>query len=202
MNKGISFFLGLLMGILICVLIYYFDTKMFKHISKQNKEKETVTHIITDTVYVETLSKQKKQNTNNDSDTTRTEENSEEKPTEDEVSIYDSEFSFDKEEQDDIFLNQLLKTKTVKVKVLSQNNGDVKSPENFFQYFEVQQWNTPIKNKFTYYRNQNMLKIKGVEIDNINVVFWNNTYLLEIGNRYYNIPETENFERMNLIHLP
>jgi hypothetical protein len=41
-----------------------------------------------------------------------------------------------------------------------------------------------------------------MEIDRINVVFWNDAYFLEIGNRYYAIPETEFFEKLNTINLP
>ena len=189
------FLLGLLIGILGCVLLYRFDKKMFNRISLQLKKEVVVTH--TDTVFIEVPQKQKKQPVENKSTQPVLTENIE---GEDLNSMYDAEFSFEGTEDDVIFSAQLLQTKTVKVKVLSQEKQEL--PENFFQFFEIQQWSTPIKNKITYHRNQSMVKIKGMEVAQISVVFWNDTYFLEIGNRYYAIPETEYFEKLNSIQLP
>jgi hypothetical protein len=47
-----------------------------------------------------------------------------------------------------------------------------------------------------------MIKIKGIAIDNVNVVFWNDAYFLEISNRYYAIPETKYFEKLNPVQIP
>jgi len=199
MNKGILFFLGLLVGVLCCVLIYRFDKKMFDRVSLQNKKVKEVVVTRIDTVYVETLPKQKKPIVENKSDGPITEANIED-GQDDEVSIYDAEFSFERQD-DEVFSDQLLQTRTVKVKVLNPEKQE-KLPENFLQFFEIQQWSTPIKNRLTYYRNQSMLKIKGMEIDQMNIVFWNNAYFLEVRNRYYAIPETEYFEKLNVVILP
>ena len=198
MNKGILFFLGLLVGILICVLLYRFDKKMFNRICLQNKNEKEVVVTRMDTVYVEVPQKPKKQNVENESSKPVVEENVEVEQTDDTISIYDAEFSFEGKEEDAVFSDRLLQTRTVKVKPLAQE----KLPDNFIQYFEIQQWSTPIKNRITYYRNQSMLKIRGMGIDQLNVVFWNNVYFLEVGGRYYAIPETEYFEKLNLVQLP
>jgi len=198
MNRFILFLLGLLIGILGCVLLYRFDKKMFNRVSLHQKKEVVITRI--DTVYIEAPPKQKKQPVENRSDKPVLAENMEGEDTTEQVSKYDAEFSFEGIEDDVIFSSQLLQTKTVKVKVLAQEKQEL--PENFFQFFEIQQWSTPIKNKITYHRNRSMVKIKGMELDQMSVVFWNDTYFLEIKNRYYAIPETEYFEKLSLVQLP
>jgi hypothetical protein len=200
MNRSIIFFIGLLFGILICASLYYFDIKIFESKYMPNKEKEVITHIKTDTVYRDAPPKIKKQNIENQfNDTLK--ENIEVNLDGEDVSIYETAFSFDGTEQDEVFSDKLLKTKTVKVKLLSKEGQEVVLPENFFRMFEIQMWSTPIKNKVTYFRNQNMLKIKGLEIEYMNIVFWNNTYYLELKERYYLISETEHFVKLNPIVL-
>jgi hypothetical protein len=200
MNKTISFFLGLLFGIMICVLLFYFDVKFFESKLIQHGEKEVITFTKTDTVFVEPPPKPKKQYTEVKATESDVTENIDE--LSEEVSIYESEFSLEGVAQDEVFSDRLLQTKTVKVIVLSQGKQEVKLPDDFFQFFEIQRWSTPIKNKITYYRDKNMVKIKGMGIDNMNVVFWNDLYFLETGNRYYAIPETQYFEKLNLIQIP
>jgi len=202
MNRIILFFLGLLAGIMICVLLYRFDKKTFNRASLQNKKEEKVVITRVDTIYVETPQKQIKQYVESKLDESGINKGIEEEQVEDEVSIYDAEFSFEGIGDDVVLSDQLLQTRTVKVKLLSQEKQEGKLPENFFHFFEIQQWSTPIKNRITYHRNQSMVKIKGIEIDQVNVVFWNGAYFLEIRNRYYAIPETEYFEKLNHIHLP
>jgi hypothetical protein len=201
MNKAISFFIGLLTGIMICVLLFYFDVKFFESQCPKYSEKEVVTHVKTDTVYIETPPKFKKQSVENKAIENEIVENEEDEQQENEFSLYETEF-FLEGEQDEVFAAQLLHTKAVKVRPLLQGKQEVKLPDNFFQYFEIQQWSTPIKNKITYYRDKNMLKIKGMEIENVSVVFWNDTYFLEAGGRYYAIPETQYFEKLNLTQIP
>jgi len=199
MNKGILFFIGLLIGILCCVLIYRFDKKMFNRVALTKEKEIIITR--TDTVYVEISPKQKKQNIENKLDTSFMEKNIEMEQKDSQISIYDSEFSFDGKETDEVFSDHLLETKTVKVMLLFPEKQEGKLPENFLFFFEIQQWSTPIKNKLTYHRNKNMIKIKGMSIDNVRIVFWKGAYFLEVGNRYYAIPETESFEKLTLVHL-
>ena len=161
-------------------------------------EKEVVTRIKTDTVYLETTPKLKKQNPETIS-TDSTDNFMDTKRNGDDTSIYETSFSFEGDERDEVFSDQLLKTRTVKVKSLKQ---EVALPETTFNSFEIQQWSTPIKNRIIYHRNQNMLKIKGMEINNATIVFWNNVYYLEVNNRYYSIAETERFERLTLVTIP
>jgi len=197
MNRGIVFFIGLLFGVFICVTLFYFDIKIFESKLIPFSEKEVITQIKTDTVFLEPPPKQKKQfletQLNDSSYSSVYLINNG-----DDSSIYETSFSFEGDEQDEIFSDQLLKQRRVKVISLKQ---EVLLPENSFQFFEIQQWSTPIKNKITYQRNQNMLKIKGMWIDNVNIVFWNNIYYLELNNRYFSISEKEHFEKLSPINV-
>jgi hypothetical protein len=197
MNKGILFFIGLLVGILCCVLIYRFDKKMFNRIPLIKEKEIVVTRV--DTVYVEMPPKQRKREVEIPLSKLDETENFESEDTLQQISIFDSEFSFEGREVEEVFSDQLLETRTVKVTLLFPEKHEGKLPENFFQFFEIQQWSTLAKNKKTYYRNQNLVKIKGMKIDSIHVVFWEDSYFLEIGNQYYIIPETKNYEKMNLV---
>jgi hypothetical protein len=197
MNKKITFFLGLLTGILICASLYYLDTNKLKEIIYHHPDcKEVVTRVEKDTVYVD-APKTKKTDV-----VTTTFVGEIEDTINDERALYETEFSFDENEDEEVFADRLLQTKTVKVKTQTNENQEEKLPNNYFQVFEIQQWSTPIKNKITYYRNKNMIKIKGMDVDKMSVVFLNDTYLLEIGNRYYAIPETDVFEKLNPVNLP
>jgi hypothetical protein len=197
MNKGIVFFIGLLFGIIVCALFYYFDIKIFETKFIPNIAKEVITRIKTDTVFVEKLPKINKQIVES-SFMDSVEYIIEINVNDEDVSIYETNFSFESNEQDEIFSDQLLKTRIVKIKSLKQ---EVALPDHSFQSFEIQQWSTPVKNKITYQRDQSMLKIKGLEINNANVVFWNNLYYLEVNNHYYLILETEHFEKLNPVNI-
>ena len=194
MNKGTLFFIGLFVGIFICLLLHYLDVKMPKN--PFSTEHENVIARV-DTVYLVTPKKQPKVNVSKKSDEVLDTDTVTNGSANTEDSIYETEFSLEDTEQDEVFSDQLLHTKTVKVKLLNPEKQD----QEYFHSFEIQHWSTPIKNKMTYSRNQNMLKIKGVEINNVNVVFWNDNYFLEIGNRYYAIPETTNFEKLNPVQI-
>jgi len=202
MNKGISFFIGLIVGVLCCILLFYFDIKFFEAQCPTCDKKEIVTLVQTDTVYIETPSKPKRQNIEDKIIESAVEKVIEDERPENENNIYESDFSFDEAESDEVFSDKLLQTKTVKVRVLAQEKQEVKLPDNFFQFFEIQQWSTPIKNKVSYNRDKNMVKIKGMDIDNVSIVFWAEAYFLETGNRYYAIPETGLFEKLNLVQIP
>jgi len=138
MNKALSFFIGLLFGILICVLLFYYDVKFFETQCPKCDEKEIITLVKTDTVYVEIAPKPKKQYLENKISEDVEIENIEEKQLENEMIIYDSDFSFEGEEQDEVLSDKLLQTKTVKVKPLPQGKQEIKLPDDFFHFFEVQ----------------------------------------------------------------
>ena len=198
MNKGILFFLGLCIGIMICVSIHYVDKYWLKHVLPLKTEQSVVSRV--DTVYMEVAEIPKKQPAEikpNIAKETETEEQ-----TNDKVSLSDAEFSFENEEQNDVFLDQLMQSKIVKAVLHPLEKKDGKQKGDFFHIFELQQWSTPIKNKITYNRYQTLVKVKGLDITNANVVFWNDNFYLEVKNRYYPIPETDNFVKLTPVTIP
>ena len=204
MNRGIVFFLGLFVGIMICVLLFYYDVKFFEAKCPPCEKQEVVKHIVTDTVFIENVQKPVKQYQSFQKNDTilETQTVKDDEIIDEESSIYESEFSFEGEQEDVVMLEKLLQTKTVKVTLLYPEKQEEETSDDYFRFFEIQQWSTPIKNRITYQRDQNMVKIKGMEIDKVNVVFWKEKYYLEMDNRYYNIPENTVFEKLTLTTIP
>jgi len=200
MNKGILFFIGLLTGIMICLSVYYIDKHLLKPVSPAMEEKKVVARV--DTVSEEIEQIPQEQIVENKPTIPKPIEKVEEEVTEDKVSVIEPEFSFEEEKQEDVFLDQLLQSKIVKAVMHPLEKKENKGTESFFYIFELQQWNTPIKNKLTYSRYQTLVKVKGLDIKNANVVFWNENFYLEVQNRYYLIPETDNFEKLNVVTIP
>lgn len=64
------------------------------------------------------------------------------------------------------------------------------------EYFLVEQWNSPIKNRITYYRDNLMLKIKGMDVSKIEIYYIKGEYYLLNGNRYYQLNNTTSFEKL------
>ena len=205
MNRGIVFFLGLFVGIMICVLLFYYDVKFFEANCPPCEKQEVVKHIITDTVFIENVQKPVKQYPTPQKSETIIEPETikeDEEIIDEERAFYESEFSFEGEQEDVVMSEILMRTKTVKVTLLYPEKPDAETSDDYFRFFEIQQWSTPIKNRITYNRDQNMVKIKGMEIDKVNVVFWKEKYYIEMDNRYYNIPENTVFEKLTLTTIP
>lgn len=80
-----------------------------------------------------------------------------------------------------------------KVRVI--NNNSSINPEH--PVFEVEQWTEYVKNRYSYQRAGNVLKLKGIDIHNIAIVFTESgEYLLEYNGRQYPIPENNDFSRL------
>jgi hypothetical protein len=200
MNKGIMFFVGLLIGLMVCASIYYIDKYVLKPVDLVNEGKSVVLRV--DTVYVEVAEIPKKQTVEPKSEKLAVTEEVVEEPEEEQVAIVNADFSFDETEQDDVFLDKLLQSRILKAVLHPLEKKEGKRTDDFFYIFELQQWSTPIKNKLTYSRYQTLVKVKGLDIKNANVVFWNENFYLEVKNRYYLIPETDTFEKLTPVTIP
>lgn len=64
------------------------------------------------------------------------------------------------------------------------------------EYFIVEQWNSPIKNRITYYRDNTMLKIKGMDVSKIEILHVKGEYYLLNGGRYYLLNNNNAFEKL------
>ena len=113
----------------------------------------------------------------------------------------EAEFSLDEYEDDIVVLDKILANKKVRVKFKNMTAEPESQKEHPVQFFEIQQWSTPIRNSISYQRNQNVLKIKGMDISNIEIYNIEGQYYLYNNNRYYLISNNDNFERLNDTNL-
>lgn len=72
----------------------------------------------------------------------------------------------------------------------------VEAPDNAPKFVEVQFWSTPIQNKIVYQFDNNVLKIKGLRLDNVYVIHYNGHYYLQSDRQIYQIQPTTDFKRL------
>lgn len=87
---------------------------------------------------------------------------------------------------------------------LAQRTVSVKSDEGTapITAFEVEEWSESAVNKISYFRKGNVLKIKGLKIQNIKILYHQSQYYIEHNGRYYPIPENDDFHRLISAPLP
>lgn len=76
----------------------------------------------------------------------------------------------------------------------------VEAPDNAPEFLEVQFWSTPIQNKIVYRFDNNVLKIKGLKLENVNIIHYNNRYYLQSDRQVYQIQPTTEYKRLSEIH--
>ena len=76
----------------------------------------------------------------------------------------------------------------------------IEAPENAPKSLEVQFWSTPIQNKIVYQFDNNVLKIKGLKMDNVYVIHYNNRYYLQSDRQVFQIQPTTDYKRLTEIH--
>ena len=109
------------------------------------------------------------------------------------------DFSYVAENQSDddvVAMDKILAQKTVKVHFKNADFKDVTAEEGAVSSLEVQQWNTPIKNRISYCFVGNTLKIKGIDIDKLEVVYYDQHYYLSHHGSYYLLENNNNFEKL------
>lgn len=79
------------------------------------------------------------------------------------------------------------------------NRNAITAPENALKVMEVQFWSTPIHNKMTYQFKDNVLKIKGLKLDNVYVIHYKDHYYLQSDKRIYQILPTATYQRLTEI---
>ncbi|MDR1758477.1 MAG: hypothetical protein LBR51_05925 [Bacteroidales bacterium] len=94
-------------------------------------------------------------------------------------------------ETDVIPQDMIIESRTVKVTNKTNNSTPPPIPKMI-----VQQWSSPIKNNIVYQRDSNILKIKGIDISVIEILFFNNEYHLVKGDYMYSIPKNSRFEKL------
>ena len=81
------------------------------------------------------------------------------------------------------------------------NICSVEGVEPDYDFFDVEQWSEPVKNRISYQRKGNVLKIKGIDIHTIEIEWTGSNYILrqngygENSHAYF-IPENMEFTRL------
>ncbi len=71
------------------------------------------------------------------------------------------------------------------------------SIEPEYETLEVEQWSEFVKNKYSYHRSGNTLKIRGINIQEIKISFnEEGEYVMEYRGHHYPIPENQDFTRL------
>ena len=99
-----------------------------------------------------------------------------------------------------LMLDRILNNRKITVKVRENQDETPITPP--ISVFEVQQWSIPIKNRITYQNSAGILKIKGMDIDAVEIFFVKNNYYLYNGVHYYAIKENKNYENLVATESP
>ncbi|MBO4654965.1 MAG: hypothetical protein J5644_05435 [Bacteroidales bacterium] len=109
------------------------------------------------------------------------------------------DFSYVAENQGDedvVAVDKILAQKTVKVRFKNAEFKDVAAEEGTVGTIEVQQWNTPIKNRITYRFTGNMLQVKGLDVDKMEIIHYDQHYYLSHHGNYYLLENNNTFEKL------
>ena len=109
------------------------------------------------------------------------------------------DFSYVAENQGDedvVAVDKILAQKTVKIHFKNAEFKDVAAEEGTVGTIEVQQWNTPIKNRITYRFTGNMLQVKGLDVDKMEIIHYDQHYYLSHHGNYYLLENNNTFEKL------
>lgn len=199
-RKG-HFWLGLSVGLLIGILLasgFYFLDK-YTALEMLRFQRANTESAATDTVVkvIETPVRTKKAAVKNDTlapEVTETPADTTDAGETDEFVAYDTDdLMLDMDED----VKPVVKTKGIanrRVRVIS--NSDVAGTEPDFDFFDVEEWSEPVKNRHSYQRKGNILRIKGMSINSIEIE-WRDEYLLRYNGHTYPIPENAEFTRLS-----
>ncbi len=76
----------------------------------------------------------------------------------------------------------------------------IEAPANAPKFVELELWTTPIRNKIVYLFDGNVLKVKGLKLDNAYIIHYNNHYYLQNGRQVYQIQPTTEYKRLTELH--
>ena len=108
----------------------------------------------------------------------------------------DVEFALEEvAEKEEIYQPEYLDKRYVQVKAISKTETPA------ITTFEIEEWSPVVKNRISYQRTGNVLKIMGMRIADLHVFYKSEHYYLESNGRYYLIPENSDFLRLQEVQL-
>jgi len=199
-KKWLFFAIGLIAGFAISVFSFVIFsmiqnntksiTKTFEHIYKPENTKDTIVK------YVNVVRKE----SSVDMDKIKDEMSDSLLLANDEESFDEVEFSYSGESEpvnvDVVVVDKMLSHKKVKVQCKDADFKDIAPIEGSIDFFDVQQWSTPIKNRITYYLSGNVLQVKGISAEKVEVVYYDQQYYLCYGGNYYRLRSNDDFEKL------
>lgn len=199
-KKWLYFAIGLIVGFLISAVAFV----VFAMIQSQSKSfTKTIEHIYSPENTKDTVVKY----VNVARNETKDESVNKKMEQIDSLMVGDTEESFDEvdfsyreegEAADDdvVVVDRMIAQKKIKVWCKDAEFKDVASVEGATDFFEVQQWNTPIKNRISYHFSDNVLQIKGIDLEKIEVVYFDQHYYLSHHGSYYLLENNNTFEKL------
>ncbi|MDR1112326.1 MAG: hypothetical protein LBL18_00970 [Bacteroidales bacterium] len=107
------------------------------------------------------------------------------------------EFAMDDNDENVVVLhNTLLSSRKVKVRLMPATDAADPVVEIPITQFELQQWSTPIKNRIEYLRTGHVIKLKGTDIAQVEIIYHEGRYLLLYAHKKYVIPANMTFEKL------
>ncbi len=199
-KKWLFFAIGLMSGFAICLLTFVIFsmiqnktrsfTQTIEHIYKQDNTKDTIVKYVNVT-RAETAKENSVKKTEY-ADSLMVEDVDE---TFDEV-----DFSYAEEDEpanDDVVVeDKILAQKRVRVQCKDADFKDIATMEGVDDFFVVQQWNTPIKNRITYHRLGNMLQVKGINVEKVELVYYDQQYYLLYNGNHYLLKNNDTYEKL------
>lgn len=199
-KKGIILLLGIIIGLLVGVLVAFIVESKIKpksptvinvEPSGQSGEKDTVYKYIVHQYQPAPAT----ESTEEIADSLQTDSLY--------VDGYSVDFMLDSDEDelDDhqeatVTAERMISRQEAPVLYFDANRNPVSAPENATKFMEVQFWSTPIHNKITYQLKDNVLKIKGLSLDNVYVIHYKDHYYLQSDNHVYQILPSATYQRL------
>ena len=91
---------------------------------------------------------------------------------------------------------QLLHKFTQKVVYLNHNKQEIPAPANSMVQVQIQQWDTPIKNRLAYQFTGNTVKLIGLSAENAKVVCFDDNFYLVVGKRVFVLKPNKQYEKL------
>lgn len=207
-NSNAPFWKGVCVGASVMLLLavaFYFVERFYLHnpiLITQNVHPkdpnaiDTVIQIVEKKHYY--YPKQEEKSPTTDTDSTATDSTLVVEVREEDLQEDDFSFNYNPTTDDDgeIYRNQVLAIRKIAVVQRGEEVDSTYTPH----HFDVEQLSEAIVNKRSYMRNGYDLKVKGLDIQNIQIILWGGNYFLEKEGHYYALPENQKFDRLQEWH--
>lgn len=109
------------------------------------------------------------------------------------------EFS-NKKEETNISSERMISKYDAPILYFDANRNAVSAAANAPKFMEVQFWSTPFQNKIVYQLDDNVLKIKGLNPNEVCLIHYKNRYYLQNDKHVYQIQPSSEYLRLVEIH--